>query len=187
MRVTAASASEAPVSTLHLHLLLNHVPVLGAYLAILVLAAALVKRRSDWARAGLWLVVALTVVAVGVLLSGEAAEEAVEHLPGVTESAIERHEEAAKLAALVFEAAGALALVTLFARRRREIGRRLTAAALAVMLVVGGTIGYAAGLGGLVRHTELRAGAATTVRAESGGEVRRDDQDGDGDREQARR
>lgn len=169
------------MSALHLHLLLNHVPVLGACLAILVLAAALVRRRSDWARAGLWLVVALTVVAVGVFLTGESAEEAVEHLPGVAEAAIERHEAAAKLATLAFEAAGVLALVVLFARRKREIGRGLTAAALAAMLIVGGAIGYAAGLGGLVRHTELRAGGAATG-AESGGGARGGDDDGDGQR-----
>jgi uncharacterized membrane protein len=165
------------VSTLHLHLLLNHVPVLGAYLAILVLAAALVKRRSDWARAGLWLVVALTAVAVGVYFTGESAEEAVEHLPGVAEAAIERHEEVAKLATIVFATAGVLALGALLARRKREIGRGLAAAALGVMLVVGGAIGYAAGLGGLVRHTELQAGAGV-----SGGEV----EGGDDDRDRGR-
>lgn len=170
------------MSVLHLHLLLNHVPVLGAFLAILVLGAALVRRRSEWACAGLWLVAALAIVAVGVYLTGESAEEAVEHLPGVMESAIERHEAVATLATIGFAVAGLLALATLLARRGRAIERGLVATALAVMVVVGGAIGYAAGLGGLVRHTELRADGGAGVRLESGGAVRGDDDDRDRDR-----
>lgn len=175
------------MSILHLHLLLNHVPVLGAYLAILVLVAALLKRRSDWARAALWLIVALAAVAVVVYLTGESAENAVEHLPGVSEAAIERHEDAAYVATLTFGAAGLLALGTLLVRRGRALGTPLVATALAVMIAVGGTIGIAAGLGGLVRHTELEAGTASVTRGDSGGEVRGDGDDGDRDRARARR
>jgi hypothetical protein len=162
----------ALMSILHLHLLLNHVPVLGALLAILVLAAALVRRRGEWTRAGLWLVAALAMVTLAVYLTGESAEEAVEHLPGVREVAIERHEEAALVATLAFGAAGVLALAALFARRARTIGRGLTAAALAGMIAVGGTIAWAANLGGLVRHTELQAGAAGAQGADDGGSDR---------------
>ena len=52
-----------------------------------------------------------------MFLTGEPAEEVVGHLPGISEQAIEEHEEAAEVAAIVTGFAGLLGLWLLIARR----------------------------------------------------------------------
>ena len=38
----------------HLHLLLNHIPVIGVPLGLLLLAFAFLRRSEEWKRAALW-------------------------------------------------------------------------------------------------------------------------------------
>lgn len=82
----------------HLHLMLSHLPVLGAPFLLLLLAWALVPRSEELTRLALGATVALAVVTVPVYLTGEPAEEAIETLPGVSEQVVDRHEERAETA-----------------------------------------------------------------------------------------
>jgi hypothetical protein len=147
------------MSVLHLHLLLNHVPVIGAVLAVLLLAFALARRSGELSKAALGLVALIAAVSVAVFLTGEPAEEVVEGLPGFSHALVERHEEAALVATVAMGALGGLALLALAAFRGRALPRWATGAALAGTLGVAGLMGYTANLGGQIRHTEIRAGA----------------------------
>jgi Domain of unknown function (DUF5666) len=70
----------------HLHLILNHVPVLGVVFAGLLLGTALWYRSAQFQRVALVAMVGSALVAVPVYLTGERAEEAVEHVAGVSET-----------------------------------------------------------------------------------------------------
>ena len=146
------------MNSAHLHLLLNHVPVLGAFGVLALLAIAFVRRDSPLARLALGFAAMLAAASVAVFLTGEPAEEIVERLPGIAETAIEPHEEAALIATIAFGVFGAAALVTLIGFRRRELPRWVTGTALSGMLVVSGLMGYTANLGGMIRHTEIGSG-----------------------------
>jgi hypothetical protein len=52
-----------------------------------------VRKSEEIKKMCLWVFVLGAVVALPVYLTGEPAEEVVEHLPGVAESFIESHEE----------------------------------------------------------------------------------------------
>jgi hypothetical protein len=79
-------------------------------------------------------------------------------LPGITESAIERHEDIAKIAMLAIGASGLLAAVAFFMERSgRALRRYVLAALLVVAFLAVGVVGYAANLGGQIRHTEITA------------------------------
>ena len=151
----------------HVHLLLNHFPVIGILIGLVVFALGVWRRNDSWTRLALGLFAAVALVALATMLTGEAAEEAVEHLPGVSESIIETHEEAAQLAAIGTYVLGAISLTALLWLRRRPLPRALTVTVLPVVLLVSGLMGYAANLGGQIRHTEIRAGS---VEMTSGGE-----------------
>ena len=112
----------------HIHLALNHVPVIGLPIVLLLLAWALVRRGPDLLKASFGLLLLLALVTVIVQLTGEPAEELVEGLPGVLESMVERHEEAALLGTIGMVALGGLALFGLWRLR----GER-TASARAVV------------------------------------------------------
>lgn len=147
----------------HLHLILNHFPVVGSVIVALLLALALYRRSDELGRAALLLAALVGAVSVVVYFTGEPAEELVERLPGVSEAITEQHEEAALVATIVVAALGALSLAVLGMHRgHRALSRRTTGAALALALVAGGVMGYTAFLGGQVRHTEIRSGAVAS-------------------------
>jgi hypothetical protein len=150
------------MSAVHLHLLLNHLPVIGTIVAILLLAWAVLRRSPELTRASLALFVLLALAGIVVYLTGEPAEESVEHLAGVSESMIESHEEAALLATLLLGGLGAVALGGLVAFRRRVGGipRGFATLALLLSLAPAAGMGYTAYVGGQIRHSEIRPGAA---------------------------
>jgi hypothetical protein len=122
---------------------------------------ALVRHSDDVAKVSLGLLVVLGVAAVIVFFTGEPAEEAVEHLAGVSHDAIERHEEVAQLATVVMAALGVAATLALLWARRRVIPRALVAMTFAAALGAGAFMGYVANLGGQIRHTEIGTTAST--------------------------
>jgi hypothetical protein len=157
------------MSPVHLHLLLNHVPVIGTIVAIGLLAYAVVRRSPELVRVSLGMFVLLALAGAVVYLTGEPAEELVEGLPGVSEAILERHEEAALVATTLLGLVGAVSLGGLLAFRERAAGipRGFAAATLLLALVPAGAMGYTANLGGQIRHTEIRPGAeAATGTAE---------------------
>ncbi len=86
------------MSAAHHHLLTNHVPVVGIPIAVAVLGWGIWARQFLLQRAGLVMLTVLALRTVSVYLTGEPAEEIVEHIPGVSESLIEAHETAALVA-----------------------------------------------------------------------------------------
>ena len=148
------------MSAVHIHLLLNHVPVLGSIACLLLLAAGLLRRSREVTVIALLATVVTALLTIPVFLTGEPAEDTVEKLPGVTKQYIHAHEEAAEAAFTAMEIAGALALLTLILGMRRETPRWATLATLVVLLAAAGLIARAANLGGEIRHTEIHSGAA---------------------------
>ena len=145
----------------HLHLLINHLPIIGSLLGALVLAFGL-WRKSEPTVVAAYGVLVLAALGAGVAqLTGEGAEEAVEHLPGVLESRIGRHEEFAEYALVALLAMGALAVGGLVLSARRSAhSPRMAVLVLLAALVGFGLVGWTGYLGGQIRHTELNAGAA---------------------------
>ena len=148
------------MSLVHLHLLLNHIPVIGALFALLLFAVALVRREMVSTKFALGFTAAVAAIAVVVYFTGGAAEEAVENLAGVTERAIERHEEAAELATIAFGILGGISLVALFVLRSTTPPRWVALAGLVGSLAVSGLMGWTANLGGQIRHTEIQGAAS---------------------------
>ena len=145
------------MSWAHIHLALNHVPVVGLPIVILVLLAALVRRSTELAKAGFALLVLIAAATIIVQLTGESAEELVENLPGYSESLVERHEELALVATIGMSVVGLAALFGLV--RFRGDGAVPTwygGSVLVLALVVAALMGWTAYLGGQIRHSEIR-------------------------------
>ena len=157
------------MSLVHLHLVLNHVPMIGLVFVALILAIAWWRGSGEMTRLGLVFAVGLAVVAGIVFLTGEPAEEAVEKLAGVTDRAIHAHEEAAEAALIATSLAGLVSVLGLAIFWKRALPRWVSGAALAVVLVAGGVMGWAANLGGQIRHTEIGGSIAPVGGADDDG------------------
>lgn len=144
----------------HLHLMLNHVPVIGSVFGFIILLASLFARSKGATAVGLILLVVSAIAAVPVYLTGEPAEEIVEKLPGVTESITGQHESAAAISLGLAIAAGLFAAAALvFSRvRTSKLPSYLVIATLMVALLTGVSMLQTANLGGQIRHTEIRSG-----------------------------
>ena len=155
------------VSGAHLHLLVNHVPILGALFALALLLASYCYAGDVLRRSALVVLVGTALAASASDYSGTSAKEAIRGLPGVRRDQIRAHEEVAEKAYLGAAIVGALALGALVRWRRTPVPRGATLVMLLGTAVVSGAMAYTGLLGGRVRHTEVRPGAvpsdATTV------------------------
>jgi uncharacterized membrane protein len=141
----------------YVHLILNHVPVLGTIFGLALLAWALMRRNEPLQRTALATFIVVAVAALPVFFTGEPAEHMVEHLAGTAEPAIKAHEAAALAALIAVEILGVMSLGALLLFRGRVVARAVIAAELAVALATAGLMAQTANLGGKIRHEELRA------------------------------
>jgi MFS family permease len=146
------------MSSAHLHLIINHIPVLGVLFGAAILAYGLWRLQDAVIRVALGLFVASGLGAVGAYFSGEGAEEVVEELPGISYNIIETHEEVASIAFLLTAFLGTVALALLIWRRQSDIPRAAAVSLLVAAIGVFGVLAYTANTGGKIRHTELRDG-----------------------------
>ena len=161
----------------YLHLVLNHVPVIGMFLGLLLLLVAFVRNSEELKKVTLALLVLIALVTIPVYLTGEPAEEMIENIPGTSEAMIEQHEDAALFSMIAVEVTGitALAGLLIFGRKKRP-GNLLAIVTLALSMICGGLLAWTANLGGQIRHTEIRSGVGSPSETEKdkSGRARRD-------------
>ena len=69
------------MSPVHWHLLLNHVPVIGTILGVLLLAWGTIRKSEELKQASLSIFIGAAVIAIPAFLTGEPAEEVAERTP----------------------------------------------------------------------------------------------------------
>lgn len=145
----------------HLHLMINHLPVIGSLLFVPLLWA-IFRKNDELFKANLALFVLLALATPAVYFSGLQAEDVLAKEPGVSSLMVEHHQEAALWALAAMEVQGGVALACLvFARRRASIGAAWKAACLILALLAAAIMAQTANLGGQIRHPEARPGYQT--------------------------
>lgn len=153
----------------HLHLLLNHFPIIGSALAVPLLGIAAWRTR-EWSAvlAPVVVLVIAGVCAIGANLTGEPAEELIEARPGISERWTKEHEERADIATAfaVLGALGAGGLLYL-ASRKGETPRVAVGGLLALTLGTNGVMAWTGLAGGRIHHPELRPGTSADAAPEA--------------------
>jgi hypothetical protein len=157
------------MSWVHIHLMTNHVPVIGAVIGLLLLAVAVFWRSEDLKKFSLYYFVGLALVTLLVFFTGEPAEEAIEHTAGISEALIERHEEASHFGLIAIELVALVSLTALLWPKLKLIQRDwFSRTMLALVMLAVATMAWVANLGGQIRHTEIsssqEAGQAAQVQ-----------------------
>ena len=95
----------------HLHMVVNHFPIIGTILGLGILVAGIIFKNNAVKSTAYGLFVVAAVFAAFSMGTGEGAEEIAEKLPSVTDQVIHEHEEMAEKLALVLYALGLVSLV----------------------------------------------------------------------------
>jgi uncharacterized membrane protein len=148
----------------HLHLILNHVPVLGTAFGLGLLVFGMARKSQELKKAALGVSVIVALLAVPAYLTGEPAEDGVKALSGVAMPVIEQHERAATVAFTGILVLGAAALTGLLLfRSGQQLPSWFGSLMLAASLIVSGLMAWTANLGGQIRHSEIRSGASPSA------------------------
>jgi len=144
----------------HLHLILNHVPTVGTAVAVGLLFLALARKHEPLKHAGLEVLFIIAIVTMPAYMTGIFARFEVLDRPGVSDTAIMRHHDAALAGFTVTELAGFGAWVALWqSRRRGRASPAMVAGVLILSVSALALMGRAANLGGEIRHPEIMSGA----------------------------
>ena len=158
----------------HLHLVLNHFPIIGTVIGLGLFVGSCVGKNDDLKRASLMVFAAMALLALPTFFSGIGAQAAIRKDPAVSTVLIERHQGAAILALFFMEITGALALVGLWQRHRVSTRKPWSwnlMATLLLSVVTAGLMARVGNTGGDIRHPEIRLapeGVAVTGARESG-------------------
>jgi hypothetical protein len=148
------------VTLAHLHLIMNHVPTVGAVVALGLLLLGFVRRHEPLKHVGLEVLFLIAVLTLPVYVSGVSAHREMTDRPEVSEDAIKVHQDAALLGFGAMELAGFAAWVALWQTRRGRSARGLVATTTVLLVVAIAVMGRAANLGGEIRHPEILTDAS---------------------------
>jgi len=148
----------------HIHLLLNHLPIIGTLVGLLLLAAALLRKSDELNRVSFAAFIVTALITIPVYLTGEPTANIVEKLPDVTEVMVDAHQESALISFIAVGILGIIAVWGLWRYRMADIiPQRFAVILLAVSVVVNGLMTWTGFLGGQIRHTEVRSGFVVPV------------------------
>ena len=147
----------------HLHMVVNHFPIIGTILAIGILIAGLLSKNRSIINTSYVLFVIGAIFGILSMNTGEGAEELAEDMPGIGWKIIHEHEELAEKMALLLDILGVLSLVGFYFKYKKNAKEKLVSyiilligiASLFVIQKVGTS-------GGEIRHTEIRKDFSNT-------------------------
>ena len=146
----------------HYHLALNHLPIIIPIIGLVVLIGGYAIRSAVVKRTAYFIFVLGSLTAIPAMATGEGAEEAVEHIEGITEGRIDKHEERAELFAMLSYMLGVAAAFAVWSSLRKKTYANYAGYAIiaysCVVLYFAQQTGTS---GGEIRHTEIRTGNMT--------------------------
>jgi uncharacterized membrane protein len=155
---------EVHINFAHLHLLLNHVPVIGTIVAISLFLISFFGKNEDIRRSSLIIFAGVALLTIPTFVSGFGAQSNIARLPGVSNALILRHEGSAMLSFWFMEVLGALAIAGLWQIHRvARMARWNAIAVLLLSLVTAGLMARSGNTGGDIRHSEVWESPAAPV------------------------
>jgi uncharacterized membrane protein len=147
----------------HLHLLLNHVPVIGSIVGLGLFLISFFGKNQDLRRSSYIIFAAIALLTIPAFLSGFGAQQMIKG-PGVSDALISRHEGSALLSLWFMELTGALALIGLWqSQTTARPARWNVSAVLFFSLLTVVLMARTGNTGGDIRHPEVRPSNEATV------------------------
>jgi uncharacterized membrane protein len=153
----------------HIHLLLNHIPILGTIFAFCLLLLAYIKNSNELKQVSLGAFVVVMFITIPAFLSGTGAAQKIKDEPAISMDMINTHQGAAMLAFLFMLITGGFALVGWWQSQRESRPRPwIMGAVILFSVITMGQMARTGNLGGEIRHPEIRSADAATDPGGSG-------------------
>lgn len=141
----------------HLHMVVNHFPILGTIFGLGILIVGLLLKNKSVQHTAYVLFAIAAVFGLLSMNTGEGAEELVEDLPNVGKKIIHEHEEIAEKFVILLYLTGAVALLSLLMSVRNHAKAKFFAYATLILAIGTAVLSINVGTsGGEIRHTEIR-------------------------------
>lgn len=145
----------------HLHMVVNHFPIIGTILGLGILIAGLLLTNKSVQHTAYVLFAIAAIFGLLSMNTGEGAEEMVEDLPNVGKQIIHEHEEIAEKFVILLYLTGAVALLSLFMSFKNHVKAKFFAYATLILAIGTAVLSKNVGTsGGEIRHTEIRENAS---------------------------
>lgn len=146
----------------HLHLLVNHFPIIGTILGLGILITGILLKNKSVKNTAYILFIVAAIFAAFSMGTGEGAEELVEDLPSIGKQIIHEHEEIAEKFAIIMYLTGFLGLLTLYTSIKNHKLATTFSYITLVLAIIAAVFAKSVGTsGGEIRHTEIRANSTT--------------------------
>ena len=143
----------------HLHIAINHIPVILIPTALVILAVGVWRRSEAVFRTGILVAWAGVAFGLATYFTGDAAADLVMAVEKAQEKTLDpivgEHDASAGWA---LGSAVLVAVAGVWAWRRKGLGRGVTVPLLVLTALSSAILGRTALLGGRIRHPEARAG-----------------------------
>jgi uncharacterized membrane protein len=137
----------------YLHLLSNHIPILGSLFGIFLLVVALVKPSLKTTLSAYIILLLSGLGGLVAYFTGEPAEESIEHLKGISHKVIHIHEEMAENSLFFVFLLTAAALIGLWAERQEwQSAKKIELFTLVIGIIAFILFAFTGYLGGHIRH-----------------------------------
>jgi uncharacterized membrane protein len=148
----------------HLHMIVNHFPIIGTILAVGILIAGLINKNQSIINTAYVLFIVGAIFGMISMNTGEGAEELVEDMPTIGREIIHEHEELAEKMAFLLNVLGGLSLVGIYLQyRKTNKFQKIVSFIILILATVSLFIIQKVGTsGGEIRHTEIRNGTSNT-------------------------
>lgn len=141
----------------HLHLVVNHFPIIGTIFGLGILIAGLALKNNAIKNTAFVLFIVAAVFAFASMYTGEGAEEAVEDMPNIGKRIIHEHEELAEKLAILLYALAAFSFGSLYTAVKNLKSAKIISY-ITLLLATGAVVlaSFVGTTGGEIRHTEIR-------------------------------
>jgi uncharacterized membrane protein len=143
----------------HIHLLLNHWPIIGTFIALGFFVISLLSRQDQLKQASLGLFAFIALLAIPAYMSGNSAQLFLKDTPEVSIMLVQTHQGAALLALIFMEITGAFAMIGLWQFSRADRNGKPagwnSAVVLLLSLLTSGLLAITGNTGGDIRHPEI--------------------------------
>ena len=162
----------------HLHLLVNHFPIIGTIFGLGILIAGMLLKNNSVKNTAYILFIVAAIFGAFSMVTGEGAEELVEDLPNIGKQIIHEHEEIAEKFVIIMYVTGFLGLLSLYTSiKNHKYAKTISIITLLFSLIAAVFAKSVGTSGGEIRHTEIRANSLTDSNENATGVQNEKDED----------